>query len=169
MNSKKITTFSKLVSSVFYIGYFPLRGGGSWAALFCLIYFILLRYLLVDFFDLSENLFLIINLIILIINLPLGIFTINRSISKDDPDPHHVVFDEWVGMYIPIVILEYNLFAFILAFFIFRFFDIFKPYPINKFEYLPKAYGVLGDDIVAGVFTLIFVLIIESFIELPVI
>ena len=117
MNSKKITTFSKLVSSVFYIGYFPLRGGGSWAALFCLIYFILLRYLLVDFFDLSENLFLIINLIILILYLPLGIFTINRSISKDDPDPHHVVFDEWVGMYIPIVILEYNLFAFILAFF----------------------------------------------------
>ena len=101
--------------------------------------------------------------------LPLGIFTINRSISKDDPDPHHVVFDEWVGMYIPIVILEYNLFAFILAFFIFRFFDIFKPYPINKFEDLPKAYGVLGDDIVAGVFTLIFVIIIESFIELPVI
>ena len=116
MNSKKITTFSKLVSSVFYIGYFPLRGGGSWAALFCLIYFILLRYLLVDFFDLSENLFLIINLIILILYLPLGIITINRSISKDDPDPHHVVFDEWVGMYIPIVILEYNLFAFILAF-----------------------------------------------------
>ena len=72
-------------------------------------------------------------------------------------------------MYIPIVILEYNLFAFILAFFIFRFFDIFKPYPINKFEDLPKAYGVLGDDIVAGVFTLIFVLIIVSFIELPVI
>ena len=162
MNSKKITTFSKLVSSVFYIGYFPLRGGGSWAALFCLIYFILLRYLLVDFFDFSENLFLIINLIILILYLPLGMITINRSISN-------VVFDEWVGMYIPIVILEYNLFAFILAFFIFRFFDIFKPYPINKFEDLPKAYGVLGDDIVAGVFTLIFVVIIESFIELPVI
>ena len=72
-------------------------------------------------------------------------------------------------MYIPIVILEYNLFAFILAFFIFRFFDILKPYPINKFEDLPKAYGVLGDDIVAGVFTLIFVIILESFIELPVI
>ena len=126
-------------------------------------------YLDLALVNLLLHVLIYINLIILILYLPLGVFTINRSISKDDPDPHHVVFDEWVGMYIPVVILEYNLFALILAFFIFRFFDIFKPYPINKFEDLPKAYGVLGDDIVAGVFTLIFVLIIESFIELPVI
>ena len=166
--AKKIN-FSNLISTVFFIGYFPLRGGGSWAALFCLIIFILSKWIFMDFLGISQISFLIINLVILIAYIPIGIYTINRTITEENPEPHHVVFDEWVGMYIPIVILEYNLFAFILAFFIFRFFDIFKPYPINKFEDLPKAYGVLGDDIVAGVFTLIFVLIIESFIELPVI
>ena len=164
MNSK---TLSNLISTVFYVGYFPLRGGGSWAALICLLYFIFSKYLLIDIFNLSNNIFFIINLVMLILYLPLGIFTINRTITKENPDPHHVVFDEWVGMFIPMMFIEFNFVALILSFFIFRFFDIFKPFPINKFEKLPKAYGVLGDDIIAGIFTLIFLLVIENFYIFP--
>ena len=164
MNSK---TLSNLISTVFYVGYFPLRGGGSWAALICLLYFIFSKYLLIDIFNLSNNNFFIINLVMLILYLPLGIFTINRTITKENPDPHHVVFDEWVGMFIPMMFIEFNFVALILSFFIFRFFDIFKPFPINKFEKLPKAYGVLGDDIIAGIFTLIFLLVIENFYIFP--
>lgn len=164
MNSK---TLSNLISTVFYVGYFPLRGGGSWAALICLLYFIFSKYLLIDIFNLSNNIFFIINLVMLILYLPLGIFTINRTITKENPDPHHVVFDEWVGMFIPMMFIEFNFVALVLSFFIFRFFDIFKPFPINKFEKLPKAYGVLGDDIIAGIFTLICLLVIENFYIFP--
>ncbi len=164
MNSK---TLSNLISTVFYVGYFPLRGGGSWAALICLLYFIFSKYLLIDIFNLSNNIFFIINLVMLILYLPLGIFTINRTITKENPDPHHVVFDEWVGMFIPMMFIEFNFVALVLSFFIFRFFDIFKPFPINKFEKLPKAYGVLGDDIIAGIFTLICILVIENFYIFP--
>ncbi|MBP05241.1 MAG: hypothetical protein CL728_00680 [Chloroflexi bacterium] len=164
MNSK---TLSNLISTVFYVGYFPLRGGGSWAALICLLYFIFSKYLLIDIFNLSNNIFFIINLVMLILYLPLGIFTINRTITKENPDPHHVVFDEWVGMFIPMMFIEFNFVALVLSFFIFRFFDIFKPFPINKFEKLPRAYGVLGDDIIAGIFTLICLLVIENFYIFP--
>ncbi|MAU24107.1 MAG: hypothetical protein CL706_01680 [Chloroflexi bacterium] len=164
MNSK---TLSNLISTVFYVGYFPLRGGGSWAALICLLYFIFSKYLLIDIFNLSNNIFFIMNLVMLILYLPLGIFTINRTITKENPDPHHVVFDEWVGMFIPMMFIEFNFVALVLSFFIFRFFDIFKPFPINKFEKLPKAYGVLGDDIIAGIFTLICILVIENFYIFP--
>ena len=164
MNSK---TLSNLISTVFYVGYFPLRGGGSWAALICLLYFIFSKYLLIDIFNLSNNIFFIINLVMLILYLPLGIFTINRTITKENPDPHHVVFDEWVGMFIPMMFIEFNFLALVLSFFIFRFFDIFKPFPINKFEKLPRAYGVLGDDIIAGIFTLICILVIENFYIFP--
>lgn len=164
MNSK---TLSNLISTVFYVGYFPLRGGGSWAALICLLYFIFSKYLLIDIFNLSNNIFFIMNLVMLILYLPLGIFTINRTITKENPDPHHVVFDEWVGMFIPMMFIEFNFVALVLSFFIFRFFDIFKPFPINKFEKLPRAYGVLGDDIIAGIFTLICILVIENFYIFP--
>jgi phosphatidylglycerophosphatase A len=153
--------FSKIVSTVFFIGYFPLRGGGSWAALLCLLYFILSKIILVDIYNISQDVFFIINLLSLLLYLPLGIFTINRSISKENPDPHHVVFDEWVGMWIPIIFLDYSLLLLIISFFVFRFFDIFKPWPINKFEKLPIAYGVLGDDIIAGIFTYFTVLILS--------
>lgn len=167
MNNKNYNSISNLISTVFFIGYFPLRGGGSWAALVCLIYFIFSKYLLVDIFDISKNIFFVVNLITLLVYLPIGIFTINRTITKDNPDPHHVVFDEWVGMFLPIIFLDFNFIALLLSFFIFRFFDIFKPFPINLFEKLPRAYGVLGDDIIAGIFTLICVLIIQIFYTFP--
>ena len=160
----KNISFSKIVSTVFFIGYFPLRGGGSWAALLCLIYFILSKIILIDIFNISQNIFFIINLLLLLFYLPLGFFTINNSISKENADPHHVVFDEWVGMWIPIIFLEFNFILLIISFFVFRFFDIFKPWPINKFEKLPIAYGVLGDDIIAGIFTYITVIILTLFI-----
>tara|TARA_Y100001970_G_scaffold126027_1_gene155885 strand:- start:56962 stop:57471 length:510 start_codon:yes stop_codon:yes gene_type:complete len=167
MNNKNYKSISNLISTVFFIGYFPLRGGGSWAALVCLIYFIFSKYLLVDIFNLSTSVFFIINLIILLLYLPIGIFTINRTITIENPDPHHVVFDEWVGMFIPMIFIDFNFIALLLSFFIFRFFDIFKPFPINLFEKLPKAYGVLGDDIIAGVFTLICIIIIQIFYTFP--
>ena len=53
-----------------------------------------------------------------------------------------------------------NFVLILISFLIFRLFDIFKPWPINKFEKLPHAYGVLGDDIIAGIFTLFSMLII---------
>tara|TARA_Y100000768_G_scaffold149408_2_gene111562 strand:+ start:2476 stop:2985 length:510 start_codon:yes stop_codon:yes gene_type:complete len=167
MNNKNNVSISNLVSTVFLIGYFPLRGGGSWAALVCLIYFIFSKYLLVDIFEISMNSFFIFNLITLLVYLPLGIFTINRTITKENPDPHHVVFDEWVGMFLPMIFIDFNFIALLLSFFIFRFFDIFKPFPINLFEKLPKAYGVLGDDVIAGIFTLACVLVIQIFYTFP--
>ena len=113
--SQKIN-FSNLISTVF-IGYFPLRGG-SWAALFCLIIFILSKWIFIDFLGISQISFLIINLVILIVYIPIGIYTINRTITEENPDPHHVVFDEWVGMFIPIIFIEYNIIALIISFFI---------------------------------------------------
>ena len=104
---KKIN-FSNLISTVFFIGYFPLRGGGSWAALFCLIIFILSKWIFIDILGIGQISFLIINLVILIAYIPIGIYTINRTITEENPDPHHVVFDEWVGMFIPIIFIEYN-------------------------------------------------------------
>ena len=93
----------------------------------------------------------------------IGFISIKKTTTIEDPDPHHIVIDEWVGMWIPLMFINYNNLNFVLiliSFLIFRLFDIFKPWPINKFEKLPHAYGVLGDDIIAGIFTLFCMLII---------
>ena len=97
----------------------------------------------------------------------------------ENKDPRQIVIDEVLGQSMPLILLLYlnqtnqiNLYVeiyYILSFLFFRFFDIFKPFPINKFEELPRAYGVLGDDVIAGIFTLIVMVILQTFIDFPLI
>jgi phosphatidylglycerophosphatase A len=72
-------------------------------------------------------------------------------------DPQQAVIDEVVGQVIGLAFLP--LFApwylILLGFFIFRFFDILKPYPINSLQNLPGGLGVVADDILAGIYTAI--------------
>ena len=91
-------------------------------------------------------------------------------------DPKEVVIDEVIGQSIPIYLYEtahgviknsQEAFLFyIYIFILFRFFDIKKPFPINIFdEKFKNSFGVIIDDIIAGfyvVLTLIIFMIIKS-------
>jgi phosphatidylglycerophosphatase A len=80
-------------------------------------------------------------------------------------DPKQVVIDEVVGQGIPFLIISPNIFEIILAFLLFRFFDILKPWPISWVEKRFKnAWGVMLDDVVAGIFALIILAVIKSLI-----
>ena len=69
-----------------------------------------------------------------------------------DPDPKIVVIDEWAGTFISLTGLSLREWPFCLAaILLFRFFDISKPGPIKWAERLPQAWGVMLDDIVAGI------------------
>lgn len=77
-------------------------------------------------------------------------------------DPGKVVIDEVVGQFIALIavpfILEAAWWTAILAFILFRFFDIVKPYPARKLEALHGGLGIMADDVVAGVYTALAVL-----------
>ena len=76
---------------------------------------------------------------------------------KDDPS--EVIIDEFIGQSIPLLFLiNFNLYEVLLAFCAFRFFDITKIYPINKAEKLSGAKGVILDDIIAGIYSLIIIM-----------
>lgn len=68
-------------------------------------------------------------------------------------DPEDVVIDEVVGYYFSFLFVEPTLKSLLLGFVIFRILDIIKPYPIKLFERLPKGYGVVMDDLIAGITT----------------
>lgn len=73
--------------------------------------------------------------------------------TKKEPDPQFVVIDEWAGLLISLVgISASQPFSTLSAFLLFRFFDIFKPAPVSTAERLPGAIGIMGDDVVAGVY-----------------
>lgn len=67
-------------------------------------------------------------------------------------DPSKVVIDETVGLWISMLFIPINTYTLILAFILFRFFDILKPLGIRKLDQLKNSWGVMLDDILAGVY-----------------
>lgn len=68
-------------------------------------------------------------------------------------DHGSIVWDEWAGIWIALAVAPPSIGAWIAAFVLFRIFDIFKPWPINRLERLkPVGLGIMADDLLAGVF-----------------
>ena len=67
-------------------------------------------------------------------------------------DPGPVVIDEVVGMLITLALHPVNIWGAIIGFLIFRVLDIVKPWPARRLELLPGGFGVVLDDVMAGVY-----------------
>ena len=99
---------------------------------------------------------------------------INYSFNSfDSDDPQEIVIDEVVGQMLPLLAIpvyetlyiapkEYYCFS---AFILFRLFDIWKPFPINYIDNnIEGSLGIMLDDILAGIYTIIVLIIIFFFI-----
>lgn len=69
-------------------------------------------------------------------------------------DPGHVVIDEVAGQLTALVLCPPDWAHAIIAFLLFRLFDILKPPPIRQIEHLPEGTGIMLDDIGAGLYAL---------------
>ena len=83
----------------------------------------------------------------------LAIFVSGRAeVIYSTIDDQRIVIDEIVGYQVallPVGITGLNIFA---AFVFFRIFDIWKPFPVNRLQDLPGGWGVVIDDVGAGVY-----------------
>lgn len=69
-------------------------------------------------------------------------------------DPSEIVVDEYAAYYLVLMFVPFNLVNIIITFFLFRVFDIFKPYPVKTTESIGGGVGIMLDDIVAAIYTL---------------
>ena len=119
-----------------YTGYLPLAPG-TWASvLTCII-----LYLMPSFNHPA----------VIILLTVFAVFAIERTKGKE-ADPGYIVIDEMIGMLVATVGRDLTIWNIVKAFILFRAFDILKPYPIKKVERLPGAYGIIADDVLAGIF-----------------
>jgi len=127
------------VATCGFVGFIP-GAPGTYASIFgCVILYIL------PFSSLFLNI------------ISLGIVTVGSVICinhlvYDGEDPSYIVIDELAGMFVAMAGHENTVPNLLIGFILFRFFDIIKPYPIKHFERLKGGYGVVADDIVAGIF-----------------
>jgi phosphatidylglycerophosphatase A len=95
-----------------------------------------------------------------------GVWASKRTceISKLE-DPSQVVVDEISGQLIALTPLAFGWSTglVILGFILFRLFDITKPYPIRKLEHLPNGFGVMLDDVLAGIFAAVIISLVSAF------
>jgi len=76
-----------------------------------------------------------------------------------------VIIDEFIGQLIPLIICKGNLFLIIISFISFRFFDILKIFPANIIDKKIKGpVGIIGDDIIAGLYSLILIFSLKIYI-----
>jgi phosphatidylglycerophosphatase A len=75
---------------------------------------------------------------------------VSRRLARKDPGL--VVVDEILGMWISLLLLPWTPTVVIAAFFAFRLMDIVKPPPARGFEALPEGWGIVLDDVMAGVY-----------------
>ena len=77
-------------------------------------------------------------------------------------DPSRVVMDETVGVWIPLIIVGPGQWWWALAALVlFRFFDIVKPLGVRRMEALPGGWGVMADDVLAGVYSLLILFLAQ--------
>jgi phosphatidylglycerophosphatase A len=67
-------------------------------------------------------------------------------------DPSIVVVDEMAGQFLTFLWIPLSPAALLFGFLLFRIFDITKPFPARRSERLPGGYGIVCDDLVAGVY-----------------
>lgn len=92
----------------------------------------------------------------------LGTWATDRLMPFWGDDPSRVVVDEMVGVWIPLVVTPSgNLGLAFLSFVLFRFFDIVKPLGIRAIDRKKGAFYVMADDILAGIYSLLIVLIVR--------
>jgi phosphatidylglycerophosphatase A len=138
-----IERLAYFIATAGFVGRFPVAPGtaGSIAGL--------ALYALIRLFGRAE-----VEAAALVLTFVLGIWAAHvaeRLLGGKDPGP--VVIDEVLGILITLAFLDVNVLGGLIGFFLFRLFDVIKPYPAGRLEHLPGGFGVMMDDAMAALYS----------------
>lgn len=144
----KINFLEKLLGSGLYTGFMPKASGtfGSFAAL--------LIFLIPGFENPSLMIFLI--SLFILIGVPIAV----KFEAVYGEDPAEYTLDEFIGMWITLLFIPKKIWFILLAFLIWRALDILKPFPAGKLESVKNGWGVILDDVMAGIYSFMIIQII---------
>ena len=144
---KRMPFYHQLIATGCGVGFFP-YGPGTMGALFAIVVWYLLSLLV------SMPSLIGITLALVVLFTFLGAWSATVSERYWGEDPSRVVIDEVVGQWIVLLAIPANfqLWHVVVALALFRFFDIVKPLGVRKMENFKGGWGIMADDILAGVY-----------------
>lgn len=136
-------------------GFWPWGPGTAGALLASLMWLSMIHFF-------SPTALFLLTLALIVLGTIIGTWATNQLEPFWGSDPKRVVIDEMVGVWIPLLISPTNNLWFALgAFGLFRFFDILKPLGIRQLDQRQGGFWVMADDILAGIYSLIVLAIIQ--------
>ena len=139
----------KFLATGFFVGYSKLVPGTLGTLLAVLLYLIMPSF--------SPSFYWIL-ILILILG---GTFICHRAEKLfDEFDSPRIVIDEICGYFITMAFLEKRIITIVLGFILFRFLDVVKVFPSRKLQKISGGFGIMIDDIYAGMLTNLFLHII---------
>ncbi|MFA5008012.1 MAG: phosphatidylglycerophosphatase A [Candidatus Omnitrophota bacterium] len=141
-----------VIATLFGIGYAPLLSG-TLASVAAVIAFLLIKVRV--YF-----------IIFTAISIWLSFLVAGRAEKIfEEKDSKKIVIDDFSGMLLALLFVPYDIKFVVCAFILFRVFDAFKIPPIDKIERLKGATGVVGDDLMAGFYSLVALQIVRLFVR----
>lgn len=153
----KLPLLPVIVATGFGSGFTPFAPGTAGALLASLIWIIL-------YSEISYSSLLFTHLLLIFVFTLAGIWAINQLEPFWGKDPSKVVVDEMVGVWIALLAVpnDDNWYLYVVGAFIsFRLLDIFKPLGIRRMEMLKGGVGVMMDDVLAGGYSFILLVLIR--------
>jgi len=129
------------IGTVFYIGKLPLAPG-TWSSVVAVVFWYFL------FQDVNPIALPAISIFLFLVG---GIASDTIVKDSKEHDPSRIVIDEWVGQWLALSMLPVTITTGVIGLIAFRIFDIIKPGPVRKLEQLPGGWGVMADDVMAGI------------------
>ena len=138
-----------IVATFGYVGYFPIAPGtaGSLAAL---ALYAIVRWVQRPVFETA----------VMITIFIAGVWAATRAeqvLGVEDPGP--VVIDEVLGMLLTLAWLPLSMTGVVAGFLLFRIFDVVKPFPAGASQRLGGGIGVMIDDVIAGIYALVLLVL----------
>jgi phosphatidylglycerophosphatase A len=84
-----------------------------------------------------------------------------RALGQGDPSV--VVIDEVAGQMIALIGAALDWKSMLAALILFRAFDITKPFPLRRLEHAPEGFGIMLDDVGAGIYALALMQVARHF------
>ena len=154
---------NKIIATLCFIGFSKIAPGTVASFITAIFSYLVLKYC-----NISVAIFFF------LLSITLGFYSTHQHLLKTNTvDPQEVVIDEFAGQILAIIISYFfvknlddkNLLILVsLNFLLFRLFDITKIFPVSYFDNIENAFGVMSDDIVAGIMAAICCVLIFRFI-----
>jgi phosphatidylglycerophosphatase A len=164
--TRKKTLWAWAVGTFFGIGFLK-PGPGTWASVAATLLWGWVNVHLIHHWTSGNGHFVwnigpLLTILAVIISTAIGIPAATRVARETGrEDPGHVVIDEVAGQWLTLAVCRPDWSHALLALLLFRLFDITKPWPIRKLEALPGGWGIMLDDLAAGLFGLIVLIVIQ--------